>query len=72
MLNTEPLNKSYDEKGVYAAIGTALTDFYTALTRTLDNIDVDKILKRKNPYLYRAKGISKPWRSRRAFRSRPS
>ena len=43
MLNTEPLNKSYDEKGVYAAIGTALTDFYTALTRTLDNSDVDKI-----------------------------
>ena len=58
MLNIEPLNSSYDEKAVYSAIGTALTNFYTALTRTLDNIDVDKILKRKNPYLYRAKGIN--------------
>ena len=48
MLNIEPLNSSYDEQEVCAAIGTALTDFYTALTRTLDNIDVDKILKRKN------------------------
>ena len=58
MLNIEPLNISYDEKAVFEAVGTALTDFYTALTRTLDNIDVDKILKRKNPYLYRAKGIN--------------
>ena len=58
MLNIEPLNNSYDEKAVFEAVGNALTDFYTALTRTLDNIDVDKILKRKNPYLYRAKGIN--------------
>jgi len=35
-----------------------LTEFYTSLTKTLDKIDVDKILKRKNPYLYRAKGIN--------------
>lgn len=58
MLNIEPLNNSYDEKAVFETVGTALTDFYTALTRTLDNIDVDKILKKKNPYLYRAKGIN--------------
>lgn len=58
MLNIEPLNNSYDEKAVFEIVGTALTDFYTALTRTLDNIDVDKILKKKNPYLYRAKGIN--------------
>ncbi len=58
MLNIEPLNTSYDEKAVFEAVGVALTDFYTALTRTLDNIEVDKILKRKNPYLYRAKGIN--------------
>ena len=58
MLNIEPLNNSYDEKAVFEAVGTALTDFYTTLTRTLDNIDVEKIIKRKNPYLYRAKGIN--------------
>lgn len=58
MLNIEPLNTNYDEAKVTKAIGNALTEFYTSLTKTLDNIDVDKILKRKNPYLYRAKGIS--------------
>ena len=52
------LNNSYDEDAVIQAVSSALTDFYTSLTKTLDNIDVDKILKRKNPYLYRAKGIS--------------
>lgn len=58
MLNIEPLNNGYDEDAVIQAVSAALTDFYTSLTKTLDNIDVDKILKRKNPYLYRAKGIS--------------
>lgn len=58
MLNIEPLNTSYDEEKVMWAVGNALTDFYASLTKTLDTIDVDKILKRKNPYLYRAKGIS--------------
>lgn len=58
MLNIEPLNTSYNEEAVIEAIGHSLTDFYSSLTKTLDNIDIDKILKRKNPYLYRAKGIS--------------
>lgn len=58
MLNIEPLNSSYDEEAVFIAIGKALTEFYTSLTETLDHIDVNKILKRKNPYLYRAKGIN--------------
>ena len=54
----ERVNNSYDEELVFEAVANALTDFYSALTKTLDNIDVDKILKRKNPYLYRAKGIN--------------
>lgn len=58
MLNIEPLNTNCDEAAVCEAVGKALTDFYTALTRKLDNADVKKILKRKNPYLYRAKGIN--------------
>ncbi len=58
MLNIEPLNSTYNEKAVFDAIESALTEFYTSLTKTLDNIDVNKILKRKNPYLYRAKGIN--------------
>ena len=58
MLNIEPLNTEYDEKEVLSAISIALTDFYTSLTSKLDNVDVDGVLKRKNPYLYRAKGIN--------------
>ena len=58
MLNIEYLNNDYDEAAVIQAVDKALIDFYTSLAKTLDNIDVDKILKRKNPYLYRAKGIS--------------
>ena len=58
MLNFEPLNTAYNEQEVLAAVETALTEFYTSLTQKLDEVDVDKILKRKNPYLYRAKGIN--------------
>lgn len=58
MPKIEPLNTGYDEGAVFEAVGSALTAFYSALTKTLDDMDVDKILKRKNPYLYRAKGIN--------------
>jgi hypothetical protein len=58
MLNIEPLNESYNEEQVLTAVETALTTFYHSLTKTLDDIKVDKILKRKNPYLYKAKGIN--------------
>ena len=55
MLTIEPLNSSYDEKQVLAAISVALNDFYFSLTENLNNINLNKILRRKNPYLYRAK-----------------
>lgn len=58
MLEIEPLNTSYDEIEVIRAISHALNEFYMSLTKTLDDINIDKILKRKNPYLYRAKGIN--------------
>lgn len=54
----EPLNVNYNEPEVIQAISTALTEFYTALSQKLDKININKILKRKNPYLYRAKGIN--------------
>ncbi|MBR0280572.1 MAG: hypothetical protein IJQ81_03140 [Oscillibacter sp.] len=57
MTNFEPLNDSYDEATAMKAIGVALTEFYESLTRALDDINIEKILKRKNPYLYRARGI---------------
>ena len=58
MLKIDPLNSSYDEQAVCTAVGNALTEFYTALTDKINGIEIKKILKKKNPYLYRAKGIS--------------
>ncbi len=58
MLTLDPLNTSYSEAQVYKAVGEALTAFYQSLSNTLVSLDIDKVLKRKNPYLYRAKGIS--------------
>lgn len=58
MSTLTPLNNSYDEAQVLAAVSVALTDFYTSLTQKLDKVNLTKILKRKNPYLYRAKGIN--------------
>lgn len=58
MLDIPPLNVGYDEAVVLAAIGDALTEFYTSLTKKLDELSLNDVLKRKNPYLYRAKGIN--------------
>lgn len=58
MLTIEPLNHSYDEEKVLSAVSSALNDFYSSLTENLNQINLGKILKKKNPYLYRAKGIS--------------
>lgn len=58
MTTIEPLNTSYNEPEVIQAVSVALTEFYDALTKKLDEVNLDKILKRKNPYLYRAKGIN--------------
>jgi len=58
MLTIEPLNRSYSEEAVYKAVGEALTSFYVSLSNALETINLDKVLKRKNPYLYRAKGLN--------------
>lgn len=58
MLQIEPLNVSYDEPKVIEAVSQALNEFYLSLTKKLEKVNLNKILKRKNPYLYRAKGIN--------------
>ena len=40
------------------AIADALTSFYEKLTSKLDTVDIYKVLRRKNVYLYRAKGVN--------------
>lgn len=58
MATNESLNNHYDEKAVYTVVDAALTNFYKALTGKLNTIKLNEILKKKNPYLYRAKGLT--------------
>lgn len=50
-----PLNNSYDEQAVVEAIASALETFYETLIEKIDGLNIQKVMKRKNPYLYRAK-----------------
>lgn len=51
------INDSYDEKKVIEAISKALESFYESLIGKIDGLDIKKVMKRKNPYLYRAKAM---------------
>ena len=52
-----PLNNSYDEQEVIKAIATALETFYANLIEKIGGLNIKKVMKRKNPYLYRAKAM---------------
>lgn len=53
-----PINNGYDEGKVLEALETALEQFYTSLIEKMNAINIDKIMSRKNPYLFRAKGVN--------------
>ncbi len=52
-----PLNSTYDEQTVIQAIASALETFYGTLIEKIDGLNIQQIIKRKNPYLYRAKAM---------------
>ena len=52
-----PINNSYDEKAVIEAIAQALENFLCKFDCKNRRIKYSKIMKRKNPYLYRAKAM---------------
>ena len=52
-----PLNNSYNEEVVVQAIAIALESFYANLIEKIDGLNIKKVMKRKNPYLYRAKAM---------------
>ena len=54
-----PLNNSYDEQAVIQAIASALETFYGTLIEKIDGLNIQKVMKRKNPYLYRAKAMNR-------------
>jgi len=47
----------YDEDRVKEVASDALNIFYNKLLENIDKLDLRKVLKKKNPYLYRAKGL---------------
>lgn len=51
------INNLYDEKAITEAIARALETFYGTLIEKIDKLDIVKVMKRKNPYLYRAKAM---------------
>ncbi|MBE5932705.1 MAG: cytoplasmic protein [Lachnospiraceae bacterium] len=51
------IGNGYDEKEVIEAIAVALETFYGSLISKIDELNIQKIMKRKNPYLYRAKAM---------------
>ena len=53
-----PINHDYDEKQIVSAIAVALDEFYTRLLTQVNKLDIDSIMKKKNPYLFRAKAMS--------------
>lgn len=55
----EIINDHYDEEKVQKAIAEALESFYKSLIAKIDSININDIIKSKNPYLYRAKAINK-------------
>ena len=51
------IGASYNEEAVVQAIAKAMETFYDSLIEKIDGLDIVKIMKRKNPYLYRAKAM---------------
>lgn len=49
--------KTYNEQAVVQAIAQALDSFYESLISKIDTLNISKVMKRKNPYLYRAKAM---------------
>ncbi len=52
------INNTYDETKIVEAIAVALDEFYTNLINKVDSLNIHKVIKRKNPYLFRAKAMN--------------
>ena len=52
------INNSYNEEAIVKAIAVALDNFYTNLIKKIDSLNIKAVMKRKNPYLFRAKAMN--------------
>lgn len=53
-----PINNEYNEDEIIKAIAKSLDAFYVSLIAKINDLDIKKIIKRKNPYLFRAKAMN--------------
>lgn len=53
-----PINENYNEQAIVEAIATALDAFYSSLIAKVNSLNIKSIMKRKNPYLFRAKAMN--------------
>lgn len=53
-----PINESYNEQAIVEAIAIALDEFYSSLIAKVNSLNIKSIMKRKNPYLFRAKAMN--------------
>ncbi len=51
--------KKYDEEAAVAAVARAVKSFYERVISSMDGLDIKKMMRRKNPYLYKVKGVVK-------------
>ena len=52
------INQQFNEKEVIKAVAVALDEFYKSLIGKLDTLNIKAVMKRKNPYLFRAKAMN--------------
>lgn len=52
-----PINAKYSKAEITEAIAHSLDAFYTSLIQKIDKLSIKSVMKRKNPYLYRAKAM---------------
>lgn len=51
------ISNSYNEETVMKATALALENFYGSLIEKINKLNIQKVMKKKNPYLYRAKAM---------------
>ena len=52
------INETCNEEAIIKAIAESLDNFYTSLIAKVDDLNIKKVMKRKNPYLFRAKAMN--------------
>jgi len=55
---TMAINQKYNESEVIKAVAYALDEFYKSLINNLGKLSIKSVIRRKNPYLFRAKAMN--------------